>query len=118
MGLIFIQVITELFAKINRMKIRIKENTIRIRLTNKEMQVLLNNEEIKDQTEFPSSVLSYRLKPSDSSKVEFTDNCIQINLTRNQIETLSATDNQAISIEIISINGNKLSILVEQDLMA
>ncbi|MEN8247474.1 MAG: hypothetical protein ABFS32_00955 [Bacteroidota bacterium] len=100
------------------MKLRIKGNTIRIRLTNKEVQMLVNGEKIENATVFPSAILTYLMQPSDKGGADFIDNSIQINLTKEEIGILSAEDDKGISKEIPTEKGNKLSILVEQDLLA
>lgn len=100
------------------MKIRIKGNTLRFRITSKEAEMLVNGEIVEDKTTFPSAVLTYLLQPSETDHADFADNCIQIELTREDIEILIAKDDIGISREITTKNGNKLIILVEQDLLA
>ena len=99
------------------MKIRIKGNTLRFRITNKEAEMLIQGEMVEDQTSFPSAVLQYRIRPSETDHADFINNCIQIDLTREDIDILIAKDDIGISRQISTHNGDKLSILVEQDLL-
>ena len=80
--------------------------------------MLIHGRSIEDRTSFPSAELVYRIQPSDRDHADFVDNCIQVDLTSEDIEILIAKDDIGISREIRTKNGNKLSILVEQDLMA
>ena len=97
------------------MKLRIKGNTIRIRLSEAEVNLLAAGTPVVEETQFPSSTLTYKVQSSISEAVDFNDNLVQINLTQNEIDRWAMTDEVTISKEIAIPNDNILSILVEKD---
>ena len=97
------------------MKLRIKGNTIRIRMNEAEVKLLAEGTPVTEETQFPSSTLTYKVQPSASEVVDFNDNEVQINLTQDEIDHWAMTEEVTISKEIAIPNDNILSILVEKD---
>ena len=97
------------------MKLRIKGNTIRIRLSEAEVNLIAEGIPVIEETQFPSSALTYKVQLSASEAADFNDNVVQINLTQDEIDRWAMTDEVTISKEMAIPNDNILSILVEKD---
>lgn len=97
------------------MKLRIKGNTIRIRLSETEVNLLAEGNPVIEETQFPSSKLTYKIQPSISESVDFIDEVVYVNLTHDEIDSWAKTDEVTISKEVAIPNDNILCILVEKD---
>lgn len=97
------------------MKLRIKGNTIRIRLNETEVNLLAEGSTVVEETNFPSSRLTYKIQPSTSESVDFKDEIVYVNLLQAEIDGWAITDEVTISKAVTLPNGDILSILVEKD---
>lgn len=98
------------------MKLRIQRNTVRIRLNDQEVGVLAKGEDLLEQTNFPSTTLSYNIKVGPENDAQYVDNSISIVLKKDAVEQWASTDQVSIGIEMDGRDDKKLSILVEKDM--
>ena len=94
------------------MKLRIRGNSVRLRLKQGEVETLASGNSIVEHTQFPGSVLTYRLDVSDEDDItaSFDAGSLSVRLPRSAVSTWAATDQVSLAGE-----SGELALLVEKD---
>ena len=100
----------------NKMKIRIQNNTLRVRLNEGEVSSLLQGQVLKSQTWFPGNILNFTLAADQNSTADFVANEVKIKVNMKEVEHWAKSDEVTIAMEFHTSNDEKLSILVEKDM--
>jgi len=99
------------------MKLRIRENTIRLRLKRSEVEQIAAGQSIVEHTQFPHSVLTYRLDIADKgpSAASFDHGNLAIRLPKLEVRQWAGSDQVSILAEQSVGGSQSLTLLVEKD---
>ena len=99
------------------MKLRIRENTIRLRLKRSEVEKLASGQSIVESTQFPESVLTYRLDVADEGPfaASFGQGSLAVRLPMSDVRQWAQSDQVSILAEQSVGESQVLSLLVEKD---
>lgn len=99
------------------MKLRIRENTIRLRLKRSEVDQIASGQSIVEQTQFPHSVLTYRLDVSDGGpcSANFENDSLTIRLPISDVRRWAGSNEVSIVSEQQTGDSGVLSLLIEKD---
>jgi len=99
------------------MKLRIRGDTIRLRLKRSEVDQIAAGASIVEETNFPDSVLTFRLDVSESIAISasFDNGCLAVNVPKSKALDWSDTDDVSLYAEQRLPGTGCLSILIEKD---
>ena len=108
----FIEVNSDAKAKLNEMKIRIKDNSLRYRITRPEVDALWENGLVEARTAFTGRTLVYAIQATTEETLSaiFEDDRIVLHMPANMIRELYATDRVG-----FEDTGGPVRLLVEKD---
>jgi len=99
------------------MKLRIRENTIRLRLKRSEVDQIASGKSIVEHTQFPHSILTYRLEIADKgpSVASFDQGNLAVRVPISEVRQWAQSDQVSILAEQAVGDSQMLSLLVEKD---
>jgi len=99
------------------MKLRIRGNSLRLRLKRGEVDQIAAGSSIVEETQFPNSVLTYRLDVSENHEISasFDRGSLVISLPKSRVSDWADSDEVSLSAEQKITGAGSLSLLIEKD---
>lgn len=99
------------------MKLRIRQNSVRLRLKRSEVEQIASGKSIIEQTQFPDSVLTYRLDVSDDGtfSTRFNEGNLVIGVPISELTQWAETDQVSMVGEQALGDSGTLFLLIEKD---